>query len=130
MNGATTLATMLPALRWRGWRPPFLEHRADERGGHLVLVLEREGEMLLLPCALVGYCFAFPAWDDWREADALRSVWGDGADAQVVQRALDDLEADGWRVVGRLVIEFVGALAEDGFWQQVQAVLRQPKEAA
>ena len=128
MNGTMTLATMLPSLRWRGWRPPFLNHRSDERGGHLVLVLEREGELLMLPCALVSYCFAFPAWENWQEADALCDVWGDGADAQMMQRALDELEADGWRVIGRLVIEFVGTLAEDGFWQQVQAVLRQERK--
>lgn len=130
MSRTTTLATMLPAMRWRGWQPPFLDHRPDERGGHLILVLAREGELMLLPCAQVSYCFAFPAWEDWREADALQAIWGDGADAEVVQRTLDDLEAEGWRVQGRLMIEFIGALAEDGFWQQVQAVLRQDKEAA
>lgn len=128
MNTAVSLATALPAVRWCGWRPPFLDHRADERGGHLVLVLEREGDVLLLPCALVSYCFAFPTWESWQEADAMREVWGDGADAQTVALAVEQLEADGWRVTGRLVIEFVGALAEDGFWRQVQAVLRHPRK--
>jgi hypothetical protein len=128
MNAQSSLATALPAMRWCGWRPPFLDHRADERGGHLVLMLEREGETMLLPCAMITYCFAFPAWEGWQEADALRRTWGDGADAQVLDLAVHQLEADGWHVTGRLVIEFVGVLAEDDFWQQVQAVLRQDKE--
>lgn len=129
MSARVPLATMLPAMRWCGWRPAFLDHRSDERGGHLLLLLEREGDTVLLPCAMMTYCFAFPSWEGWQEADALRALWGDGADAALLDRAVAELEADGWRVVGRLLIEFVGVDAEDRFWDAVRAVLRTPVAA-
>lgn len=128
MTNPMQTAATLPIMRWSGWRPPFLQHEADQRAGHLVLLLEREGETMLLPCAQVGYCFAFPTWQASQEADAIRRIWGDGAAAYVVEEALAQLEADGWRVVGRLLIEFVGVLAEDDFWSHVQAVLSDRKE--
>lgn len=124
MSQMTQLATTLPALRWCGWRPDFLKHERDERAGHLLLVLEREGDTMLLPCAQVAYCFAFPAWEAWEEADALRRVWGDGADSEMMEQAVSQLEADGWRVVGRLLVEFTGIDAEASFWPAVRAVLR------
>ncbi len=123
MKRRTHLATVAPTMRWNGWRPSFLKHNSDQRAGHLLLVLDREGETMLLPCAQASYCFAFPAWDDWAEADALRQAWGDGADADLLDQAVSSLEADGWRVVGRLVIEFAGVDAEADFWLRVRANL-------
>lgn len=128
MNATGSLATIFPAMRWYGWRPPFLDQRAEDRNGHLVLLLEREGETILLPCAIITYCFAFLTWEDWQESDTLRRIWGNGVDAETLELAVHQLEADGWQVIGRLVIDFIGVLAEDDFWQQVRAVLREHTE--
>lgn len=128
MHNSLQTAATLPIMRWSGWRPPFLQHDADQRAGHLILMLAREGETMLLPCAQIAYCFAYPTWQAAQEADAVRRIWGEGANAYVVEEALAQFEADGWRVVGRLEVEFVGILSEDDFWPHVQAVLSKRKE--
>lgn len=128
MNATSGMAIIFPAMRWYGWRPPFLDHRAEDRGKHVVLVLEREGDTGLMPCAMISYCDAFNAWHDLSEVDTLRCAWGHGAHTETLDLAVRQLEADGWHVTGRLLIEFVGVWAEDDFWKQVHAILSKGSE--
>ena len=96
------VASCSTVLRWRGWRPPFLDHEAWEQADELVIVLEREGDLALLPCKVE------------------RPVGAETCDTLGVHDALAtvrELNAEGWHVVGRLCVTFVGQEAEDHFWE-------------
>ena len=98
----THAASCSALLRWRGWRPPFLDHESWEQADELTFVLEREGDLALLPCKVE------------------RPVCADTCDSIGVHDAvatLQELMADGWHVVGRLQVTFVGQDAEDHFWE-------------
>ena len=89
-------------LRWRGWRPPFLDHEAWEQADELTFVLERVGDLALLPCKVE------------------RPVCAETCDTLGVHDAvatLRELIAEGWHVVGRLQMTFIGQEAEDHFWE-------------
>jgi hypothetical protein len=97
------VASCSTLLRWRGWRPPFLDHESWEQADDLAFVLEREGDLALLPCRA-------------RSPDN-GCAPGDTADAHNAVLSLQELIAEGWRVVGRLRTSFVGQEAEDHFWE-------------
>jgi len=93
------------AVRWRGWRLPFIDYEAWQRGRDLVFVLEREGDLMLVPLALNGQLAA-----PHQAADA--------SDPGPVLDLLRELVGEGWLVTGRLHTAFVGFDAEDDFWRE------------
>jgi len=96
------VASCSTVLRWRGWRPPFLDHETWEQADELTIVLEREGDLALLPCQVE------------------RPVGAETCDPAGVHAAIAtarEMMADGWHVVGRLQVTFVGQDAEDHFWE-------------
>lgn len=100
MNEHAASCTAL--LRWRGWRPPFLLHEPWEHAVDVALVLEREGDLALLP---LGF---------GRMGTLGKTV--EPADLCDAALALRELLADGWRVAGRLHTTFAGLDSEDNFW--------------
>ena len=96
------VASCSTVLRWRGWRPPFLDHETWEQADELTLVLEREGDLALLPC---------------RVERPVCSETCDSAGVHAAIAAVREMLADGWHVVGRLQMTFVGQDAEDHFWE-------------
>lgn len=92
-------------VRWRGWRPPFLDCAPWQRARDLVFLLERDGDLVLVPLSLGG-----------RTATPGRAI--DGDDVDPVLETLDELMAAGWQVVGRLHTAFVGFDSEDDFWRE------------
>ena len=96
------VASCSTVLRWRGWRPPFLDHEAWEQADELVFVLEREGDLALLPCSVERPFGAETC---------------DSAGVHAAIATMREMAADGWHVVGRLQVTFVGQDAEDHFWE-------------
>jgi len=119
------LASLRPLIRWRGWRPGVLNFDDDERGGQVWLLLDREGETALLPCAEVGYLFYAPEGEPEVEWETVRMACGEAAYRDEVEATVQALRADGWRVVGRLEARFVGRWTEEDFWARTEAVLRE-----
>ncbi len=103
----THAASCSALLRWRGWRPPFLDHESWEQADELTFVLEREGDLALLPCQVERPVCALGT-----AADTCDSIGVHDAVA-----TLQELMADGWHVVGRLQVTFIGQDAEDHFWE-------------
>lgn len=101
------VASCSTLLRWRGWRPPFLDHESWEQANELTFVLEREGDLALVPCKVE------------RAGCALAAATGtcDPAGVHNAFVTMQELIAEGWRVVGRLQVTFVGQYAEDHFWE-------------
>jgi len=101
------VASCSTLLRWRGWRPPFLDHESWEQADELTFVLEREGDLALLPCKVE------------RPVCALTTAaeTGDSVGVHNAFVTLQELIAEGWHVVGRLQVTFVGQDAEDHFWE-------------
>lgn len=119
-NKAPGVASAYPIVHWRGWRPGFLSFEAGERGGQVWLVLDREGDLALLPCAETGYIYYAPvddgmpeAWEDFRLLHA-RAPHRDDVLATVHR-----LEDEGWHVVGRLEATFTGLETERAFWERL-----------
>ena len=98
----THTASCSAFLRWRGWRPPFLDHEAWEQADELAFVLEREGDLALLPCKV--------------ERPVCQATC-DSVGVHDAVATLRELVAEGWHVVGRLQVTFVGQDAEDHFWE-------------
>lgn len=120
----TKVACLLPIVRWLGWRLPFLDYSSEERGGHVLLLLDREGELALLPCVQIGYIYYAPEEaEEWACLEPLRITGADALTRSVLENALAALQADGWRVVGRLETLFVGAETELDFWQRLESEL-------
>jgi hypothetical protein len=124
-RGEGGLAAVRSLVRWRGWRPPVLDFEDDERGGQVWLVLDREGDTALLPCAQVGYLFYEPEDGDGPDWDMVQMACGEAAYRDEIEASVQSLRADGWRVLGRLEATFVGCWTEDDFWARTEAVLRQ-----
>lgn len=84
----------------------FLDHAPWERANDVTFVLEREGDLALLPCSA-----------------GRRAI--DPSDASVHDAliALQEMIAEGWHVVGRLQTTFVGQEAEDHFWESTLKAL-------
>lgn len=107
-------------VRWRGWRPGFLCFEASERGGQVWLILDRGGDLALLPCAEIGYIYYAPIDDDAPEnAQDLRLVDAQATHRDDVLAAVQRLEDEGWRVVGRLEAAFTGLETERAFWEHL-----------
>jgi hypothetical protein len=125
MVGEKSVASALPIIRWRGWRPLLLDMTSDEQGGQVFLVFGREGDLALLPTATVTYVCYEPlgAGDRWDAAqhgiDPVSVSYSAAATDHAVWAAVRDLEADGWRVIGRLLATFHGVDTEDDFWERV-----------
>ena len=108
-------ASCVAAVRWRGWRLPFVNYEAWQRGRDLVFVLEREGDVMLVPLALNGQLFA-PEQSLGKE------------EVRPVLEALWEFVREGWQVTGRLHTAFVGFDAEDDFWRETFLHLGLPNE--
>jgi hypothetical protein len=123
MIGERSVASALPIIRWHGWRPMPFDMSSDEQGGQVFLVFGREGDLALLPTATVTYvCYApLGNGDRWEDhgIDPVSVSYSAAAARHAVWRAVRDLEADGWRVVGRLLATFHGVDTEDDFWQRL-----------
>lgn len=119
------LGSLRPLIRWRGWQPKVLDFEDDECGGQVWLVLEREGETALLPCAEVGYLFYAPDGEQELEWETVRMACGEAAYRDEIEATVQTLRADGWRVTGRLEARFVGRWTEEEFWAHTEAVLRE-----
>lgn len=126
------VAAALPLIRWRGWRPKPLDLAADQQGGQVFLVLDREGDLALLPTAEIAFLMYAPLregarWEDY----GVNPVGVTGSAAlprQVILEAAAELAADGWRVVGRLQAVFHGAESEDDFWDRLDCSGRLAEE--
>ncbi|HIC90433.1 MAG TPA: hypothetical protein EYP04_13665 [Anaerolineae bacterium] len=129
-EGKTALA--VPLIRWLGWRPPYLDLNRTQRGGQVLLVLEREGDLVLLPCVQIGYIYYAPEGPDgqdecWQRAGGwpvLEVMHASGAFRDVVRSTVSELEAEGWQLIGRLHAMFTGIETETDFWAAVDAVTR------
>ena len=125
----TKMACLLPVIRWQGWRLPFLDYGSEERGGHVLLLLDREGDLALLPCAQIGYIYYAPEEaEEWACLEPLRITNADALTRSMLEDTLAALQADGWRVVGRLETLFVGAETELDFWQRLEAELADERQ--
>ena len=98
-------ASCAGAVRWQGWRLPFVDYESWQRGRDLVFVLGREGDLMLVPLALNGRLAAPQQTLDEGEVGPLLDL-------------LRELLKEGWQVVGRLHTVFVGFDAEDDFWRE------------
>lgn len=116
-------ASALPVIRWRGWRPLPLDLANGEQGGQVFLVLDREGDLALVPTATISYlCYApLGRADRWAErgVEPLRVTHSAAIDRGTVLAAVDELAAEGWQVVGRLQATFHGVDTEDDFWERL-----------
>jgi hypothetical protein len=116
------VAGAYPIVRWRGWRPGFLTFGAGERGGQVWLILDREGDLALLPCAEIGYIYYVPQTDGVPEAwDDFRLIHARAPHCDDVLATVRRLEDEGWHVVGRLETTFVGLETETAFWDHLPA---------
>jgi hypothetical protein len=123
-------AYALPIIRWRGWRPLPLDMTADEQGGQVFLVFDRQGDLALLPTATVTYiCYAplgnGKRWEDYG-VDPVSVSYSAAAARHAVMQAVHELEADGWHVIGRLHATFHGVDTEDDFWARVDCAVDEP----
>lgn len=118
-----TVAAALPVIRWHGWRPMPLDLNANEQGGQAFLVFGREGDLALLPTATISYlCYApLGNGDRWENHGIIPvSVTHNAAtDRPSIWRAVQELQADGWQVLGRLRATFQGVDTEDDFWERL-----------
>jgi len=118
-----SVASALPIIRWRGWRPVPLDMTSDEQGGQTFLVFDRAGDLALLPTATLTYLCYAPLGDaaEWENygIEPIRVTHSAAAPRSGVVQAVSELEADGWRVIGRLLATFHGVDTEDDFWQRV-----------
>jgi hypothetical protein len=121
-SGDCEAALALPAIRWRGWRPLPLDMSSDEQGGQAFLVLDRQGDLMLLPTATISYICYAPlddgAWAD-HSIDPVRVTSSAAAARPAVMQAVQELVADGWQVIGRLQATFHGIDTEDDFWARL-----------
>ncbi len=101
------VASCSTLLRWRGWRPPFLDHESWEQADELTFVLEREGDLALLPCKVERSLCTLSAAPEACDSVSMHNAF----------MTLQELVAEGWHVVGRLQMTFVGQDAEDHFWE-------------
>ena len=117
------VADALPIIRWHGWRPMPLDMEAGEQGGQAFLVFNREGDLALLPTATISYiCYApLGNGDRWEDHGIIpvHVASSAAADRPTIWRAVRELEADGWHVIGRLHATFQGIDTEDDFWAQL-----------
>ena len=117
------VASALPIIRWHGWRPAPFDRRSDEQGGQIFLVFDREGDLALLSTATLTYlCYApLGEGDRWQDhgMDPLQVTHSDAVARYAVMRAVDELIAEGWQVVGRLQATFQGVDTEDDFWERL-----------
>jgi hypothetical protein len=113
----------MPVIRWHGWRPLPLDMTESEQGGQVFLVLGREGDLALLPTATITYlCYApLGEGDRWQDhsIDPLQVSYSDAVARYAVMRAVNELTAEGWQVVGRLQATFHGVDTEDDFWERL-----------
>jgi len=123
MVGERSVASAQPVIRWHGWRPAPFDRRSDEQGGQVFLVFDREGDLALLPTATISYICYVPLRDDvcWPEPglEPLRVTGSAAITRRCVERAVQELAADGWQVVGRLLATFHGIDTEDDFWERL-----------
>jgi hypothetical protein len=113
---ANRAASCAGIVRWRGWRLPFLDYEAWQRGRDLLFVLENEGDLMLVPLGLSGQLLA-PGQPI--EGDAVRAA------LHFVQEWIDQ----GWHVIGRVYTSFIGYEAEDDFWRETYLSLGAPLSA-
>jgi hypothetical protein len=116
---ATGIASAYSIVHWRGWRPGFLSLEADERGGQVWLILDREGDLALLPCAEMGYIYYAPVDDDPEAWEDFRLTHARAPHRDDVLATVRRLEDEGWRVVGRLEAAFTGLETERTFWEHL-----------
>lgn len=112
----------MPVIRWQGWRPLPLDLTRDEQGGQVFVVLDREGDLMLLPTATISYiCYAPLDGESWADhgIDPVCVSHSAAAARHVVMQAVQELAADGWHVIGRLQATFHGVDTEDDFWLRV-----------
>ena len=116
-------AAALPVIRWYGWRPMPLDMEAGQQGGQAFLVFDREGDLALLPTATISYLCYAPLGDGDRWEDhgvvPVRVAHSAAVNQATLRRAVRELEADGWHVVGRLHATFQGIDTEDDFWERI-----------
>lgn len=116
-------ATAVPLIRWQGWRPLPLDLEAGEQGGQSFLVLDREGDLALLPTASMTYlCYApLTEWHVWANSgiDPVAVSASGAITRQAVLQAVQELTAEGWHVLGRLHVTFHGVDTEDDFWERL-----------
>lgn len=120
-------ATALPLIRWRGWRPTFLDFQANQRGGQTLLLLARGDERALLPCVEMGYVYYAPegaeeniGWED------VKMIFAEAVFERDLLAMVHSLESEGWTVVGRLEVAFIGCFTEQNFWERVECRRCQP----
>ncbi|MCX6031817.1 MAG: hypothetical protein NT169_21260 [Chloroflexi bacterium] len=125
MIGERCVASAVPVIRWHGWRPLPLDMTESEQGGQVFLVLGREGDLALLPTATVTYLSYAPLGEGdrgdatHRGVDPLKVSHSDAVARYAVMRAVNELTAEGWQVVGRLQATFCGVDTEDDFWERL-----------
>lgn len=108
----------VPVYYWHGARPFPLSLGEADTGAAVWLLLDREGDACLVP---IGWQANVPP--------AARTRLGFHADAlaeEALRLTLSELAGDGWVLVGRLDVRFLGQFADDAFWPDTLATLWQP----
>ena len=126
-------STAVAVYHWRGARPWLLDLDSDQTGWLICLSLSREGDCSLLPIA----------WQEGAaEMDAelpavplhtprpfppppIPTLRTEALDSEAVSLMLADLRQDGWRVNGRITLQFTGRDTEPNFQQIIETYLWQ-----
>ncbi|MFQ5420016.1 MAG: hypothetical protein ACE5EY_06600 [Anaerolineae bacterium] len=128
----------VPLYHWRGARPWLLDLESDQTGWLICLSLSREGDCSLLPIAwqegIADLDTEIPAAPVHTPpsfpAPPISTLRTEALDSEAVSLMLADLRQDGWRVNGRLTLQFTGRDAEPDFQQNIETYLWQKPGAA
>lgn len=114
------ISSFVPIHYWRGGRLPIVDLEPDQAGWLICLTLQRAGDLSLLPLA-----WHTQAMDEHHtpETAVFPTVDTTALDADAVQLTLQQLEADGWEINGRLQLTFTGRHTDPTFHQTTQTHL-------
>lgn len=112
---------LIPVYHWQGARLPLLDLEEDQRGGSTWLIYTREGEHCLIPLA---WFIETPGLaDDPRPFFTGLPCQIDPLDPVALTLTLSNLHSDGWRMIGRLDVNFTGRYADPTFEAALQPYL-------
>ncbi|MEZ4644819.1 MAG: hypothetical protein R3E31_19160 [Chloroflexota bacterium] len=110
--------TAVPIYHWRGARPSILNLTPDDTGEVTMLLLNRQGEICLLPVSWAqNLPITFTPPHTFFHANAI--------DKETFYLTLSEFQQDGWQAQGLLHLTFTGRETIDAFWQIIHHQLWQ-----
>jgi len=110
--------TAIPTYHWRGARPFILNLTPDDTGVVTILLLNRQGELCLLPISWEqNLPLSLTSRPTFFHADAI--------DKESFHLTLSEFQQDGWQTQGLLNVTFTGRETTDAFWQIIHHQLWQ-----